>query len=176
MQVNEQGEKVTAVISGSHGVAPSRGQGLLHEPDLALGGDTRGTQMARFDPEVSEPGDQGTDLQGLGVLGGHQSEALEIVPGGAGDAGSLADLGHAHRARSSATQTLRGNAGDGIIFRGRRRREPVADDAKWEVLITLKSQHVAQMSNVIVGEPAAASRRAVRLDEPLGLEIADLGG
>ena len=65
MQVDEEGEQLTAVICVSHGVTASRREGLLHEADLAVGSDTRGSQVAWLDAELPQASHEGAHLQRL---------------------------------------------------------------------------------------------------------------
>ena len=175
----QAGELVELLEAGAHAIgvggAQLRREHLLDQARLALDRRVDRAQMARVEAVALQASGRGDDLHVLGPeapgLGGDQAELLEAADELLVDAGGADQLAEARAAGGAgadraAARALAGALG-GLL-------ELVADHAQRQELVALQAQDRAQALDVLLREEAVAAARALRMQQPLLLEVADL--
>ena len=88
--------------------------------------------------------------------------------------GSVGRRPAARRRRGGRRRRTSAGAGAAAASPAVERLELLLDDPQRQVVVALRGQHVAQPAHVGRGELPVARRRALRVDQVLGLQVADL--
>ena len=170
---------------------------LLDQRELTIGGQAERAQVSGAVAELGHLRGDAGDLQCCGVVVGgagrldDQPEGLELAQDLVGDAGLLQQLlarqaqllalgneilrrGIGVRGHERPRRGVRGTQGRGLQAPVDR-VEVLADDLQGQVVVALHPKHVAQSLGVGAGELPVARGGPLRLDEVLGLQVADLG-
>ena len=159
--------------------AQRRSDELLEQAGLAPGGVAEGAQVAGVDAVLREPAAGGRDVdvalavEALAALDPRRQQPvlLERAREVGVDAGALAEL----REVELAPPARRARADAAACARPRRaRRELLPDHAERQELVALQPQDRLQPLDVLLAEEPVAAARALRRQQALILEVADL--
>ena len=175
----QAGELVELLEPGADAIGVGRAQlrceHLLDEARLALDRRVDRAQVARVEAVALQPGGRGDDLHVLGPeapgLGRDQPELLEAADELLVHAGGADQLAEARAARGAGAH---GPAPRPLARALGRLLELLADHAQRQELVALQAQDRAQALDVLLREQAVAAARALRVQQPLLLEVADL--
>jgi hypothetical protein len=149
---------------------------LLDQVGLPIGRSLDRPQVPGLDSVLAERGHRPGDRERLGaVLPANppdQAVVLELGQLLILDSGRLEELTPGHvgrRARRPAARFPGARRGSGVVG------EPFPDHLQRKIRVPLHREDVAQAIDVLRREPAVARSRPGRLDQPLGLQEADLG-
>src|SRR6266545_2216541 len=160
--------------------AERRPDELLEEQGLAVGRGAERSQVARADAEGRETGAGRGDLGVARCIpllppvptGFEQAVLLQLANELRRPARALGELARVElllRARQAC------GALSPLRLRHRRRRQLLADHPERQELVTLEAQDRSQALDVVLVEEPVAALGALRREQPLVLEVADLG-
>jgi len=160
-------------VSGARvALAQLRRHYLLDQVGLPVGRGLDRPQVPGLHPVLAERGHHPGDREGLRT----------VLPADPADQAVVLQLGQQFVIGSGGFQQLAAGHRRGDRFRrasGRariHRVQPFLDHPQWQVFITLRGQDETQPLNVRDGEPAVPGLGPLRLNQPLGLQEADLRG
>ena len=148
---------------------------LLDQAGLALDRRVDGAQVPGVEAVALQARGGGHDLHVLGAeapgLGRDQAELLEAAHELLVDSGGADQLAEARAAGGAGAD---GAAARPLARALGRLLELLADHAQRQELVALQAQDRAQPLDVLLREQAVAAARALRVQQPLLLEVADL--